>query len=82
MLKMSTLKGILQQRTNQSSMFFLEGNTRFSQKQCFIAAFPIRCMRACTTEKAQRDKLTNTNLPLAAKSISFCCSLKKFLERQ
>ena len=39
-------------------------------------------LQACTTQKARRAKLTNINLPRAAKSISFCCSLKEILERQ
>jgi len=38
--------------------------------------------QACTTQKARRSKLTNINLSRAAKSTSFCCSLKKILERQ
>jgi len=35
----------------------------------------------CATQKAQKDKLTITDLPRAAKSTLFCCSLKEILER-
>ena len=38
--------------------------------------------QAWTTQKAWKTKLTNTNLPRVAKSISFCCSLKGILVRQ
>ena len=38
--------------------------------------------QACTTKKARRAKPTNINLPRAAKSIPFCCSLTEILERQ
>jgi len=38
--------------------------------------------QACATQKAWKTKLTNTDLPRAAKSISFWCSLKVILERQ
>jgi len=33
-------------------------------------------------QKARRAKLTNINLPRAAKTISFCCSLKEILDQQ
>jgi len=36
--------------------------------------------QACTTQKARWAKLTDINLQRAAKSISFCCSLKKILK--
>ena len=33
--------------------------------------------QACTTQKARRAKLANTNLLQAEESLSFCCSLKE-----